>query len=213
MLKKALKPLLLGCSLLATPAFADLAYVSNEKDNSISVIDLKTLEVKETIDVGQRPRGIIFSKDYSKLYICASDDDTVQIMDVATGQIIDTLPSGEDPEQFSLAPNDRHLYISNEDDALVTIVDTKDSTVLAQIDVGVEPEGMAVSPQVRLQSIPLKPPVCFIGSIPKPMSCMTILRLISVLVTLNSIKTVLYSGPPLKLAAPLWSLILKIVKF
>lgn len=132
-LKKTFRPLLLGAALLSAPAFADVAYISNEKDNSLSLIDLNTLEVKQTIEVGQRPRGIVFSKDYTKLYICASDDDTVQIMDVATGEIIDTLPSGEDPEQFSLAPNDRHLYIANEDDALVTVVDTKDSTVLAQI--------------------------------------------------------------------------------
>jgi len=41
----------------------------------------------DTIEVGQRPRGIIFSKDFSKLYICASDDDTVQVMDPETKKI------------------------------------------------------------------------------------------------------------------------------
>jgi YVTN family beta-propeller protein len=60
------------------------AWVSNERDNTLSVIDLATLELIETIPVGQRPRGIVFSPDYAKLYICASDDDTVQVLDVAT---------------------------------------------------------------------------------------------------------------------------------
>ncbi len=126
--------------------FADVAYVSNEKDNTLSVIDLNTLEVTETIEVGERPRGIILSHDQSRLYICASDSDTVQVMDVATHTILKELPSGADPEQFALHPNDHHLYISNEDDALTTIVDTETNEVLAQIDVGIEPEGMAVSP-------------------------------------------------------------------
>ncbi|MFW1677749.1 YVTN family beta-propeller repeat protein [Pontibacter sp. JAM-7] len=145
-LNTLLKPVAAALLLSASLAQAEVAYVSNEKDDSLSLIDLSTLEVIKTIDVGQRPRGIIFSKDYSKLYICASDSDTVQVMDTSTHKIIATLPSGEDPEQFALHPNDRHLYIANEDDALVTVVDTESHAVLAQIDVGVEPEGMAVSP-------------------------------------------------------------------
>jgi YVTN family beta-propeller protein len=40
-----------GSTLAAT------AYVSNEKDDSISVIDLETLETVETFEVGQRPRA------------------------------------------------------------------------------------------------------------------------------------------------------------
>ena len=106
---------------LSTPALASVAYVSNEKDNTLSVIDTETQEVIETISVGQRPRGILLSKDFTKLYICASDDDTVQVLDLATRKIVDTLPSGEDPEQFALHPNNKHLYIANEDDAIVTV--------------------------------------------------------------------------------------------
>mgnify|MGYP000271212812 CR=1 FL=1 len=144
--KRTLTALAVGSLLASSALYAETAYVSNEKDDTISIIDLDTMTVTDTIDVGERPRGIILSKDNSKLYICASDSDTVQVMDLATNQIIKELPSGEDPEQFALHPNNRHLYISNEDDALVTIVDTETSEVLAQIDVGVEPEGMAVSP-------------------------------------------------------------------
>ncbi|EJT85174.1 hypothetical protein PPS11_11936 [Pseudomonas putida S11] len=120
--------------------------VSNEKDNSLSLIDMQTLQVTETLPVGQRPRGLLLSHDNTLLYICASDSDRVQVMDVATRKIIKELPSGKDPEQFALHPNDRWLYVSNEDDALVTVIDTQTDKVLGQIDVGIEPEGMAVSP-------------------------------------------------------------------
>jgi len=125
---------------------SEVAYVSNEKDNTLSVIDMERFEVIDTIEVGKRPRGITLSKDRRQLYICASDSDAVQVMDLSTHEIVNMLPSGEDPEQFALHPNDRHLYIANEDDALVTVVDTETNRVLAQIDVGIEPEGMAVSP-------------------------------------------------------------------
>ncbi|WP_425456145.1 YVTN family beta-propeller repeat protein [Aliishimia ponticola] len=133
-----------------SPVAADELWVTNEKDDTISVIDIETMEVTRTIDTGERPRGITFSKDYSVVYICASDSDTVQVMDPATGKILHDLPSGEDPEQFVLHPDDRHLYIANEDDAITTVVDTQTRSVVAQIDVGIEPEGMAVSPDGKI---------------------------------------------------------------
>lgn len=148
-MSKALTAASLGACLLfsamSLPALAAKAYVSNEKDNSISVIDTDTLEVVNTFDVGQRPRGILLNSTQDLLYVCASDSDTVQVFDVASGELVKELPSGEDPEQFALHPNDRWLYIANEDDALVTIIDVETSEVLGQIEVGLEPEGMAVS--------------------------------------------------------------------
>ena len=130
----------------ASAAPAHTLYISNEKDNTLSVIDTDKDEVVRTIPVGERPRAITLSKDFKKLYICASDSNTVQVMDVATEKIVATLPSGDDPEQFDLAPNNKHLYIANENDAAVTIVDTDTRTVVKQFDTGVEPEGIAVSP-------------------------------------------------------------------
>jgi len=44
--------------LLAAHAGAFTAFVSNEKSNTISVIDIDKLAVVRTIKVGQRPRGI-----------------------------------------------------------------------------------------------------------------------------------------------------------
>lgn len=131
--------------LMSSPATAHWAYVSNEKDNTVSVIDTETNEVIQTIATGERPRGILLSKDFTRLYVCASDSDAVQVYDVATGKLLHDLPSGADPEQFALHPDNRHLYIANEDDAIATVVDVESRTVVAQIDVGVEPEGMAVS--------------------------------------------------------------------
>jgi PQQ-dependent catabolism-associated beta-propeller protein len=125
-------------------------YVTNEKDNTISVIDTQSLRVLRTIPVGKRPRGITFSRDYSRFFVCASDSDAVQVFEAASGRHLYDLPSGADPEQFALAPDGKHLYIANEDNAVTTVIDVGSRQVVAQIDVGVEPEGMAVSPDSSL---------------------------------------------------------------
>ena len=114
---------------------AHWAYVTNEKDDSISIIDTETNEVVKTLDTGERPRGVTLSHDYTRLFVCASDSDTVQVLDVKDGSVLFELPSGEDPEQFALHPDNRHLYIANEDDAIATVVDIETRQVIAQIDV------------------------------------------------------------------------------
>ncbi len=135
----------LALSFVATTAEAHLLYVSNEKDNTISIVDTVKGEVVDTLKVGKRPRGIVFSTDYTKLYVCASDSDTVQVFDVASGKLLHDLPSGADPELFALSPDGRTLVISNENDAIATFVDVETRAVVGQVPVGEEPEGVGFS--------------------------------------------------------------------
>lgn len=132
--------------LVSSAATAGEVWVTNEKDNTVSVISADTLEVVNTYATGERPRGIRFSEDYSRLYISTSDRNVIQVMDPQTGEVLHELPSGEDPGQFVLHPNDRHLYVANEDDATTSVIDVDTREVIARVSVGIEPEGMAVSP-------------------------------------------------------------------
>src|SRR4030042_4863576 len=81
----------MGVIVAVDPAAAYTVYVSNEKGNSITVLDSVTLEVKETIPVGQRPRGILLTKDDKYLLICASDEDAVQMLDVTARELVGDL--------------------------------------------------------------------------------------------------------------------------
>ncbi|MCK9911186.1 hypothetical protein MXD81_18695, partial [Microbacteriaceae bacterium K1510] len=97
-------------------AMAYTAFVTNEKDNSVSVIDTEKLEVIKTFSVGQRPRGVILSNDGKWLIVCTSDDNIIQVYDTKTYELIKTLPSGPDPELLILHPSGNPLYVANEDD-------------------------------------------------------------------------------------------------
>src|ERR1700761_4665585 len=115
---------LFGLLLSFDPAFAFLAYVSNEKGNSISVIDTEKMETVATIKTGQRPRGIEVTRDGKFVFVALGDDDTIQVFDTKTHNDAGSLPSGPDPEQFTLDPAGKLLYVANENDAMVTIIDT-----------------------------------------------------------------------------------------
>src|SRR5215468_11899972 len=110
---------------MAGQACAYLAFVSNEKSNTVSVIDTDKLEVVKTIKVGQRPRGIAMTKDGKSVIVAVGDDDTIQVIDVKSLEVTGSLPSGPDPELFAFDPSGKLLYIANENDNTVTIVDAE----------------------------------------------------------------------------------------
>lgn len=134
----------------APSALAYTIFISNEKENTISVIDSEKLEVIHTIKTGNRPRGIILANEGKWIIVCTSDDNRMQVYDTKTYKWVKDLPSGPDPELPILHASGNPLYVSNEDDNLVTVVDIFSGHVVTDIPVGVEPEGMGMSPDGKV---------------------------------------------------------------
>ena len=125
----------LGIFLSAHPALAYRAYISNEKGNSISVIDTDKMETVATIKTGQRPRGIEVSRDGKLIYVALGDDDQIQVFDTKTLNNVGELPSGPDPEQFTMDPAGKILYVANENDAMVTVIDLEKRAAIGEVSV------------------------------------------------------------------------------
>lgn len=132
-------------ALYSAPSHAYIAYTSNERDNTISVVDLDKGKTIKTIETGQRPRGILVTPDGKYILVADGDDDEIQVFSTDTLKEVRSIAT-PDPELFALRPSGNPLYVSNENDALVTVFDIDTGKTLATIPSGVEPEGMAVSP-------------------------------------------------------------------
>lgn len=161
---------LLAATFLASSSFASAftLYVSNERDGTVSVIDGASLEVRETIVIGQRPRGLHLSADGRTLYVATSGSprfgpgadperaanakadksaDGIAIVDLSSSKISRRLPVGSDPEEFSLSADGRRLIVSNEDDSAVSIWDIASGRKVASAAVSAEPEGVTLHPK------------------------------------------------------------------
>jgi YVTN family beta-propeller protein len=154
--------------LLSTPAArAGRAYVSNEDDQSISVLDTDKAVVVGTVEVGKRPRGLKLSPDGAHLYVAVSgmpkcgpnvsDEecakkkrdlaaDGIADIDTATLKVSRMLKVGTDPEQFDVSADGKRLFISNEDAGTLSVFDVGKSAILSKVPVGKEPEGARVGP-------------------------------------------------------------------
>ncbi len=151
-----LNVILIFCSVIVTAVLIDESaiaaqtgyiFVSNEQDDTVSVIDGETLQVIKAIPTGQRPRDMRWSADKNKLLVAVSSDNRIDVIDVAALEVVGSLPAGEDPEMFDIDPSGKILVASNEDDNEITVVDIETATELRVVEnVGIEPEGITFHP-------------------------------------------------------------------
>lgn len=151
----------------ASAAQATRAYVSNEDDGTVTVLDTQRLAVIATVAVGKRPRGLALSRPGTRLYVAVSglpkcpppmrDEDCarlprdhtadgVAIMDTATLRPLPMIRGVSDPERVALSRDDRTLFVTDEDAGRLSVLDALHGTALAGIAIGREPEGVRVSP-------------------------------------------------------------------
>ena len=120
------------------------AYVSSEKDNSLTLIDLTTLAVKGTIATCKRARHVQLTPD-AKIMVACTDSNAADIIDPATAKSLRRIPLGNEPEAFDIAPDGKTIYVSNEDEGELSFVDAATGKTLKTVKVGKEPEGVKVS--------------------------------------------------------------------
>src|SRR6266550_7528548 len=142
-----------GCG---TKSQGPLAYITNERDGTITVIDISSDMVVSTIKVGARPRGIRLGPDHKTIWVALSyptnesqGEDKIAIIDTDSEKVIGKYDAGTDPEQFVVNRDGTRLYIANEDAGTASVTDIKANHVIAAMPVGLEPEGVALSPDGR----------------------------------------------------------------
>ena len=130
---------------LCAPAHAQgTAYVSSEKDDALTMIDLATLTVKGTVPTCKRGRHIQLTPD-RKIMVACTDSNAADVIDPATGKSLRRVPLGDEPEAFDISPDGKTIYVSNEDAAEASFIDAASGKKLQSIKVGQEPEGVKVS--------------------------------------------------------------------
>ena len=107
------------------PRFALQIFVSNEKDNTVTVIDGNTLEDGED-HPHRAPPPRHHRKPRRQGGLCRrGDGDIIDVIDTKKLEVVRQLDSGPDPELMAVDPKGGTLYIANEDDSMATVMDTE----------------------------------------------------------------------------------------
>jgi len=102
--------------------------VSNWGDQSISILDAKTLTSVDRIKVEQRPTAVVYTKD-SRLFVSNAGSDSVSV--ITNGLVSATIRTGfggrskvgSTPVHLAVSPDQNTLFVANAGNNCVTVVD------------------------------------------------------------------------------------------
>ena len=89
------------------------AYITNQGDNSLSVINTKTNKVIQSITVGHRPAGVVVSNDNKRVYVSNPESKDISVIDTKTLENIKTIKVGGGPLAIAISPDNQFVYVAD----------------------------------------------------------------------------------------------------
>ncbi len=122
------------------------AFITNGKENSITIVDLKTFALIEKVMIqGIKPDAVLYDKFSKKVFSFNGKSNDATILDAVTNKIIKTIPLGGKPE-FSVTNTKGLIYVNIEDKSEIKTIDATKLEVTATWSIvpGDEPSGLAI---------------------------------------------------------------------
>jgi YVTN family beta-propeller protein len=93
---------------------SNLAFVSNQADNTVSIYNIASQTVPLTTPVGTAPTGIAHSPDGTQVFVVNRDADSVSILSGTAGNLVSTVSSiGDGPVGIAINPRGTTAYVGN----------------------------------------------------------------------------------------------------
>jgi len=145
-----------GIHGIAIAASLNKGFTSNGRDSSVTVFDLKTLEVTGKIKVtGKNPDAILFDAFSQKLFTFNGGSASSTVIDPKTNKVIGTIQLDGKPE-FPASDGKGKIYVNIEDKSEISVINANTLKVdnTWSIAPGEEPSGLALDNEThRLFSV------------------------------------------------------------
>ena len=120
---------------------------AHSRDGGVSVIDVATRKVLQTMNAGtKRSNRIKITPDGKFALISDLDGGQLVVVDTATRREFKRLPVGRMPEGILIAPGGTQAFVAVNGDNHVAVVDLKSWQITRSLSTGTGPDGMAWVP-------------------------------------------------------------------
>ncbi|RFA17985.1 beta-propeller fold lactonase family protein [Subtercola boreus] len=129
----------------------DQAYIANETDNSVSVVNTRTNTVIKTItydrtSIGRGPSGIAADPVHGQMFVSNYIDGTVSVIDTSTNAVSAVIANGptsigDYPKGVALDPSQNKAYVVNSGSRSISVIDTRTRSVSRVVDTGTASDG------------------------------------------------------------------------
>ncbi len=130
---------------LAITPIGPFAYVANNSSNTVSVINIPTGQVVNSILVGSGPLGTAISPDQTQVYVTNNQGNSVFVINAASSSVVATIPVQSSPMGVAFTPDGTAAYVVNSASNSVSVINTASQTVTATVPVQSTPVGVAMA--------------------------------------------------------------------
>jgi len=125
---------------VSPPSQSHYAYVTNEKDNNLMVVDLDRQEIIKTLPTGKTPHALVLTKD-GKGYVNNRGEKSLTVIDVVSKSVLGTIELPATSMQIALSPDGHTLAVGYKDALKITLIDTANDTIITTLDIGADRPG------------------------------------------------------------------------
>lgn len=119
-------------------------WTAHSRDGGISIIDIATRKVKQTLDVQtKRSNRLKFTLDGKRVLVSDLGGGELVVLDAVAKKQIKRMSVGRNPEGILMRPDSSSAYVAVAGDNNVAVVDLNTLDVTGRISTGTGPDGMA----------------------------------------------------------------------
>ncbi len=125
-------------------------FTSNGRSNSVTVFDIKSNKILDSVKTGENPDAIVFDPFSKKIITCNGRSQNLSIIDPSNNQVIATVTLEGKPET-AVSDAQGKMYVNIEDKSEISVVNMKTMKVETSWSIapGEEPSGLAIDRKTR----------------------------------------------------------------
>jgi DNA-binding beta-propeller fold protein YncE len=109
-----------------------VGFVSNGRDNTASIVDLKTLQIKSTVKTGQNPDCILYEPGHKEVYTFNGRSNDATVFDAVSGEVRATIKLPGKPEFAQVDVKAGRIYNNIEDTNEIVAINTATHAVVGK---------------------------------------------------------------------------------
>lgn len=108
---------------LVVHPFKPLAYVTNQKSGSVSLINYETKVVLKIIKTGYGTQGIDITPDGKEVWVTNARENTISVINTETNTVEDTLNTGKGAYRLKFSLDGKYAFVTNAYDGTIFVFD------------------------------------------------------------------------------------------
>jgi YVTN family beta-propeller protein len=127
-----------------------LLYVTTELNQTVTLIDPKTLKIVGYIPTGQPESHMLaLSHDGKRGYTANVGPGTVSVLDISARKVLKIIPISKNTQRIAISPDDRWVFTADQTKPQLAVIDTKSNSVSKWIPLEGIAYGTAPTPDGR----------------------------------------------------------------